>query len=119
MAAAGERSVIYLVVVLKIDRIKCRTLIDMGAGSSYISEVLANLIGKQPVHKEIEAIHLHAFEDTSESGTATVMYAVVVQKSGTNQGLVAAKARLARKNLTITHLKLVSAHMAANLAQMF
>ena len=67
--------------------------------------------------EEIEAIDLHIFGDTSGSGTATVMYAVVFQKSGTNQGLVAAKARLARKNLTIPRLELASAHMAANLAQ--
>ena len=45
------------------------------------------------------------------------MYAVVFQESGTNQGLVASKARLAKKSLTISHLELVSAHMAANPAQ--
>ena len=58
MVATGEQSVIYSVVVLKIDGIKCRALIDTGAGSSYISEVLANLIGKQPVCKEIKQIDM-------------------------------------------------------------
>ena len=67
--------------------------------------------------ENIEAIDLHVFGDTSGAGTATVMYAVVFQESGTNQGLVAAKARLAKKSLTIPRLELVSAHMAANLAQ--
>ena len=45
------------------------------------------------------------------------MYAVVYQRSGTNQGLAASKARLAKKGLTFPRLELVSEHMAANLAQ--
>ena len=43
------------------------------------------------------------------------MYAVVTQPSGVNQGLVVAKARLAKQGLTIPRLELVSGHMAANL----
>ena len=43
------------------------------------------------------------------------MYAVVEQASGTNQGLVTAKARLPKQGLTIPRLELVAAHMAANL----
>ena len=43
------------------------------------------------------------------------MYAVIHQVSGISQGLVAASSRLAKKNLTIPRLELVSAHMAANL----
>ena len=42
------------------------------------------------------------------------MYAVVHQDSSTNQGLVTAKARLAKKGLTIPRLDLVSIYMAAN-----
>ena len=48
-------------------------------------------------------------------GTAAAVYAVVHQESGVKQGLVAAKSRLAKKNLTIPRLELVAAHMAANL----
>lgn len=65
----------------------------------------------------IEAIDLHAFGDTSGTGTAAAVYAVVYQASGANQGLLAAKSRLAKKGLTIPRLELVSAHMAANLAE--
>ena len=65
----------------------------------------------------IEAIDLHAFRDTSGAGTAAAVYAVVHQASGVNQGLLAAKSRLAKKGLTIPRLELVSAHMAANLAE--
>ena len=48
-------------------------------------------------------------------GTAAAMYAVMHQESGVKQGLVAAKSRLAKKNLTIPRLELVVAHMAENL----
>ena len=65
----------------------------------------------------IEAIDLHAFGDTSGAGTAAAVYAVVHQASGINQGLLAAKARLAKKGLTIPRLELVSGHMAANLVE--
>ena len=41
--------------------------------------------------EEIEAIDLYVFGDTSGSGTATVMYAEVYQKSGINQGLLLLK----------------------------
>ena len=43
------------------------------------------------------------------------MYAVVYQESGIHQGLLAEKARLAKKGLTMPRLELISAHMAANL----
>ena len=63
----------------------------------------------------IEAIALHAFGDASGQGVAAAVYAVVQQESGVRQGLVAAKARLAKQGLTIPRLELVSGHMAANL----
>ena len=65
----------------------------------------------------IEAIDLHAFGDTSSAGTTAAVYAVVHQASGVNQGLLAAKSRLAKKGLTIPRLELVSALMPANLAE--
>ena len=43
------------------------------------------------------------------------MYAVVKQPSGQNTGLVAAKSRLTKNNLTISRLELMSTHMSANL----
>lgn len=65
--------------------------------------------------EEIQAIQLHAFGDASGKGVAAAVYAVVVQQSGINQGLVAAKPRLAKQGLTIPRLELVSGHMAVNL----
>ena len=52
----------------------------------------------------IEAIVLHAFGDASGQGVAAAVYAVVQQESGVRQGLVAAKARLAKQGLTIPRL---------------
>ena len=69
-----------------------------------------------PMFQEnIESIQLHGFGDASGKGVAAVVYAVVNQPSGTIQGIVTAKARLAKQGLTIPRLELVSAHMACNL----
>ena len=69
-----------------------------------------------PMFQEnIESIQLHGFGDASGKGVAAVVYAVVNQPSGTTQGIVTAKARLAKQGLTIPRLELVSAHMACNL----
>ena len=65
----------------------------------------------------IEAVDLHTFGDTSKDGTSATVNAVVHQKSGISQGLIAAKSRLAKKELTIPRLELVSAHMATNLVE--
>jgi hypothetical protein len=51
-------------------------------------------------HREpIESIKLHSFGDATKNGVAACVYAVVEQASGTNQGLVAARARLPKKEL--------------------
>lgn len=63
----------------------------------------------------IEEIDLHTFGDASRQGVAATVVAVVRQSSGISKGLVASKSRLAKKNLTIPRLELVSAHMASNL----
>ncbi|KAK3751386.1 hypothetical protein QZH41_002579 [Actinostola sp. cb2023] len=59
-------------------------------------------------------IALHAFGDASGRGVAAAVYAVVEQESGVRQGLVAARARLAKQGLTIPRLELVAAHMAVD-----
>ena len=67
------------------------------------------------VQEPIESIELHAFGDASGKGVAAAVYAVVKQKAAISQGLVTAKARLAKQGLTIPCRELVSGHMAANL----
>ena len=49
-----------------------------------------------PAKDPVRAIDLHVFGDTSGIGTGAAVYAVVHQDSSTNQGLVTAKARLAK-----------------------
>ena len=63
---------------------------------------------------KIDYIDIHTFGDASKKGLCTAIYAVVKQGKKTYQGLLAAKARLAKKGLTIPRLELVSAHMSAN-----
>ena len=65
--------------------------------------------------EDIQAIELHAFGDASGKGVAAAVYIVVVQEKDVNQGLVASRARLAKKGLTMPRLELVSGHMAMNL----
>ena len=52
--------------------------------------------------EEVLGIDLHAFGDTSGKGTAAAVYAVVRQAGGVTQGLVTAKARLAKKGINYT-----------------
>ena len=65
--------------------------------------------------EDIKAIDLHAFGDASKKGVSTAVYAVVYQESCVNQGLITSKSRLAKKDLSIPRLELVSGHMSANL----
>lgn len=69
--------------------------------------------------EQIISIALHVFGDASGVGVAAAAFTVVTQPSGVTQGIVAAKARLAKQGLSIPRLprlELVAGHMAANLA---
>ncbi|XP_027054264.1 uncharacterized protein LOC113681367 [Pocillopora damicornis] len=68
-----------------------------------------------PYHEQVDSFELHAFGDVSAIGVGAAVYSVVRQKSGVTQSLVSAKARLAKKDLTVPRSELVSAHMATNL----
>ena len=49
MMATGESSVIYPFVVVRVDGVKYRAFLDTGAGSMYISQMLAKRMGKRPI----------------------------------------------------------------------
>ena len=68
-----------------------------------------------PHHQPIQELTLHGFGDASGNGVCTVVYAVVRQEDGVTQGLVCSKARIAKRNLTIPRLELISGHMTVNL----
>ena len=61
--------------------------------------------------KPINSVDLHIFGDASILGYCAVAYAVVSQPSKVNQGLVASKSRLAKKDTTIPRLELIATHM--------
>ena len=68
-----------------------------------------------PYREAVCSLELHAFGDASTYGVGAAVYSIVRQRGGITQTLVTVKARLAKKDLTIPRLELVSAHMAANL----
>ena len=51
-------NVIYPVIAVLINGIKCRALLDSGAESSYISSTIAHLLRKPPVRKETKWIEM-------------------------------------------------------------
>ena len=63
----------------------------------------------------IENIKLHAFGDTSGKDLTAAVYTVIKPPTSVNQGLVTAKARVAKQGLTIPCRELVSGHVAVNL----
>ena len=67
--------------------------------------------------EKIDAIDLHSFGDASNDEVSAVVDAVVYQETDVNQGVVAAKARLVKKSLTIPRKELVAGHMSAYLVR--
>ena len=58
LLATGKGTVIHPIVVVNVNGIKCRALLDTGAGSSYISSTLINLLKKQPSQTEYRRIDM-------------------------------------------------------------
>ena len=52
LSATGEGTVTYPVVVVIVNGVKCRALLDTGAGSCYVSEAPIRHLGKKPVRRE-------------------------------------------------------------------
>ena len=57
---------------------------------------------------KIWSVTLDVFADASSKGVCAVVYAVVDQLKGKRQGLLTSKSRLAKKNLTMPQLELVT-----------
>ena len=60
--------VTYPVLVIQVEGLKCRALIDTGAGSSYASSKLINKINKKPIRRETKRIEtlMHSVVKKSE-----------------------------------------------------
>ena len=64
---------------------------------------------------EMLSVYLHVFGDASLKGVSAVLYAVVHQKDGRSQGILAGKSGLSKQTLTVSRLELVALHMTTNL----
>jgi hypothetical protein len=49
---------IYPVLVVEVEGVKCRALLDTGSGNSYVSSTLMNLTKKKPIRQEIKTIEM-------------------------------------------------------------
>ena len=58
MCQPNQSNVIYPVVVVEVEGVKCRALLDTGSGNSYVSSTLMNLTKKKPVRQEIKTIEM-------------------------------------------------------------
>ena len=58
MAAYDTKSVTYPLVVVRVNGITCRALMDTGAGSSYASSALLQRIGLSPIRKESRQVEM-------------------------------------------------------------
>ena len=72
-----ESSVIYPVVVVVVDGIKCRALLDTGAGSSYVSAALVKRLNKRPTHVEHKQIEMMLCSTIQKVQSYTVKIASV------------------------------------------
>ena len=58
LTATESRQVIHPVVVVKVQGITCRALLDTGASNSYMSSTLVDMINKEPVRQESKTIEM-------------------------------------------------------------
>ena len=58
LTATNQRAVIHPVVILQVDGVSCRALLDTGSSSSYISTKLSSMINKPPVRQECKSIEM-------------------------------------------------------------
>ena len=56
MLVTTGANVTYPVAIIKVNGVKCRTLLDTGLGSLYISESFIDLIKINPIRKENKTI---------------------------------------------------------------
>ena len=59
-------SVTYAVIIISVDGIKCRTLLDTGAGSSYISSTIVKKLNKQPVRTDTMKLEMMQYTTNSK-----------------------------------------------------
>ena len=58
LLTTAEQGIVYPVVVVKVNGVKCRALLDTGAGNSYISSKLIDVLNQKPVAREFRRIDM-------------------------------------------------------------
>ena len=58
MMVATEGSIIYPIVVVKVNNILCRALLDTGAGSSYVFSALLGKLNLRPIRRETKCTEM-------------------------------------------------------------
>ena len=58
MTANGPGEGLLPILVIELNRVRCRALVDSGAGSSYTSRTILNMIGIKPFKTEYKAIEM-------------------------------------------------------------
>ena len=69
-----EGSVIYPMVAVVVDGIKCRTLLGTGTGSSYASAALVERLNKRPTHIEHRQIEMMLCSTIALLNESTKLY---------------------------------------------
>ena len=67
MSSTDQGDVTHLLVVILVDGVKCRALLDTGAGSSYVSAGLMNVLRKKPTRKETKHIEMMMNSTTKDT----------------------------------------------------
>ena len=65
--------------------------------------------------RAITSLEVHGFGDASVIRCSALVYLVIHQDEWMNQGLLTAKSRLSKRDLTMPRLELVASHMTSNL----
>ena len=68
----NEQHVVYPVVVVHVNGVKCRALLDSGSGSSYALAVLLKTIGVKPISSEMRQIEMMLSTTTRRMDVYTV-----------------------------------------------
>ena len=68
----NNRSVVYPVVIVQVEGVKCRALLDTGAGSSYASAALLDRVPKRQRITQVRRIEMMYGATTKEVEIATI-----------------------------------------------
>ena len=71
-AAQDKQSIVYPVVVVNVEGIKCRALLDTGAGSSYASATLLDKIPCREKYKEVRRVEMMLGVITKQMELSTI-----------------------------------------------